>query len=471
MALRSGVYPSQWKLSRVTPIPKSSNKSLVEGYRPIAILSSSAKIFESVLHRLIYAQVEQLLCNEQHGFRSKKSVNTNLLTLVDYISERLDKRQQVDVLYFDFRKAFDRVDNDILLAKLCSLGFTPALLRLLADYLRDRQQLVRIGLYESRPYHTRSGVSQGSVLGPLLFLLMVNDLPKVISNGKCLFYADDLKIYAEINSDACCLGLQRDVDAIYEWSLRNKMELNLSKCYVMSFGRMRHPIYFSYKINDHGVVRTTAMKDLGVTFDRKLTFHDHITSLARECFRRLGFVLRNSRDFASDGVIRVLYSALVRTKLETSACVWNPHESTYALILEKVQKAFLRSLYKWVHGYYPFMYPTKFLLGCLGYNSLEVRRANDQLITACKILRGRINSSELNSELCRLYTPNNYCRIRRHNLFVVPYSRTIARAQSPLPRTLSALNSLLQTYPETDLFADGWREILLVCLRFCEREV
>lgn len=213
------------------------------------------------------------------------------------------------------------------------------------------------------------------------------------------------------------------------------------------------------------------MKDLGVIFDRKLTFHDHVTALAKESFRRLGFVLRNARDFKSDHVVCLIFSALVRCKLESSACVWHPHESTYALMLEKVQKAFLRFLYKRRFGYYPYMYPTKFLLGCLGYNSLEVRRANIQLTTACKILHGKIDASDLSDALCRLYVPNNYLRGRHHRLFAVPLSRTAARASSPIPRILTAFNALLGASPECDLFADGWAIIMSECLRFCEREV
>lgn len=213
------------------------------------------------------------------------------------------------------------------------------------------------------------------------------------------------------------------------------------------------------------------MKGLGVTFDRRITFHDHITVVAGESFKRLGFVLRNCRDFEDLRVIKVIFSALVRSKLEASSCVWHPHESTYALVLEKIQKAFLRFLYKRTYGYYPYLYPTKFLLGCLGYNSLEVRRANDQLITMCKILHGRIDTAELHNELSKLFVPDNYRRARRHKLFAVPSCRTKARASSPIPRTLSALNDLLDARPACDLFVDEWKTIYSTCLQFCEENV
>lgn len=215
---------------------------------------------------------------------------------------------------------------------------------------------------------------------------MINDLPAVVTHARSLLYADDLKLFAEVRSVADCLALQRDIDAIFDWAVINRMEFNPSKCHSMTFGRMRHPICFDYKINNELIARTCTMKDLGVTFDQKLTFHDHVTALAKESYRRLGFVLRNASDFKNKNVICLIFGALVRSKLEASACVWNPHESTYTLLLEKVQKAFLRFLYKRCYGYYPYLYPTKFLLGCLGYNSLEVRRANKQITMACIVL-------------------------------------------------------------------------------------
>ncbi|KAF9808149.1 hypothetical protein SFRURICE_008652 [Spodoptera frugiperda] len=227
-----------------------------------------------------------------------------------------------------------------------------------------------------------------------------------------------------------------------------------------------HTLYMFTK--SRSVTRSTNMKDLGVTFDQKLTFHDHIATVAKQSFQRLGFVLRNCRDFRTAHAIKVIFNALVRSKLETSSCVWNPHETTYVLVLEKVQKAFLRNLYKRLHGYYPYLYPTKFLLGCLGYNSLEVRRARNQLAVACKTLRGSIDAPDLLEALSRLYVPDNYCRGKKHRLFAVPSCRTVARAKSPIPRTLAALNGLLDANPTNDLFVDGWKEILSECLKYCE---
>ena len=378
LALKTGIYPEQWKISKVTPIPKTSNKTLVEEYRPIAVLSCAAKLFENIAHKEIYAQVNTRLCEEQHGFRPGRSVETNLLSLVDYISHNMDKGQQVDVLYLDFKKAFDTVDNDILLNKLYSMGFTPKLLKFFADYLSNRKQYVSHGSFISKSYHTCSGVSQGSVLGPLLFLIMVNDLIQVVKYAKCLLYADDLKLVQKINKDVTPEHLQSDIDRIYKWSVDNKMMFNAGKCYVMTFSRKLQPTHATYTLAGVEIKRVSIITDLGVTFDCGLTFHAHMSALASESYRRLGFVLRNARDFNNPIVIKLLFNCLVRSKLEFAAAVWNPHESTY-------------------------------LLG--------------------------------------------------------------SRAQSPLCRMRAAINSLIETVPECDIFNDTLRVIMSNCLMFCENHV
>lgn len=193
---------------------------------------------------------------------------------------------------------------------------------------------------------------------------------------------------------------------------------------------------------------------------------------AKESFQRLGFVLRNARDFHDPRVIRLLFTTLVRSKLEAGAVVWNPHHVTYTLMLEKVQKRFLRYLFKQMYGYYPYLYPTKFLLGQLGFNSLAVRRSLEQLSTCCKILRGNIDCPHLHNLLCALYVPNRYIShrpSRRHALFATPSSHTVARAQSPLCRSLTGLNAFLHANTECDMFCDKWNYIYKLLLTFCEK--
>ncbi|XP_022827048.1 uncharacterized protein LOC111356795 [Spodoptera litura] len=178
------------------------------------------------------------------------------------------------------------------------------------------------------------------------------------------------------------------------------------------------------------------------------------------------------REFDNITAIKLVYMTLVRSKLESASLVWSPHEVTYALMLEKVQKAFLRFLYRKRFGYYPFLYPTKFLLGMLRFNSLEVRRNYSLMTMSCKTLRGESDCPEIVGQVVRLSVPRlltHQLRPRQHPLLAVPEARTVAHANSPLVRVLTMLNSLLMSAPECDLFAMRWIDVCRECLRFCER--
>jgi hypothetical protein len=274
-----------------------------------------------------------------------------------------------------------------------------------------------------------------------------------------------------VEQGADCESLQADIDLIFRWSMDNKLLFNPAKCCVCTFSRARDPILAQYFLGSEPINRVFTVKDLGVVFDTRLSFHEHILSLAADCYRRLGFVIRNLRNFNDPLAIKLVYNALVRTKLEAASIVWLPYESTYALMLEKVQKAFLRFLYKKIYGYYPFLYPTKYLLGTLGYNSLEVRRTLSLLLTACRVLRGESDCPELVCRLVRLFVPDVpkiALRPRRRVLLAVPAARTVSRRSSPLPRALSLLNALLASAPECDLFAWRWASVRKECLKFAE---
>ncbi|KAJ8723659.1 hypothetical protein PYW07_007639 [Mythimna separata] len=210
--LEAEVIPEMWKVTRVVPVPKGGPGTGVDGYRPVAVLSTPAKVFEAAIHKSIFQQVSSQLSDAQHGFRPARSTTSNFLSHMANLLLSVDSGGQIDVVYFDFKKAFDLVNNDILLKKLAAVGFTPHLLRF------DRQQYVEYEGHKSEPYFTRSGVSQGSNLGPLEFILMINDLPKVVKDAQCLLFADDLKLSLEINELADCDRLQRDIDAVVAWS-------------------------------------------------------------------------------------------------------------------------------------------------------------------------------------------------------------------------------------------------------------
>ncbi|CAF4878055.1 unnamed protein product [Pieris macdunnoughi] len=267
---------------RVIPVPKVGCHDKVEQHRPIAILSSPAKVLETALQKCILNQVSSQLSEAQHGFRSTRSTTSNLLNYMANISPVVDSGKQVDAAYFDIKKAFDLVDNDVLLQKFAQVGFTPHLLNFMASFMEDRMQYVEYAGCRSEAYFTRSGVTQGSNLGPMEFMIMLNDLPKVVKNAKCLLFADDIKLYMPIESTDDCIRLQEDIDRVVNWSRRNRLGFNLAKCKVISFSRARFPTRYNYTISGLTLARVSEVKDLGVYFNANLGFAQHVEKTCKK---------------------------------------------------------------------------------------------------------------------------------------------------------------------------------------------
>lgn len=461
LSITLSLYPSKWKVSRVTPVPKGGKSVDISMFRPIAILSIFGKIFENIITRRINTQISPWLDNAQHGFRRSRSTTTNHVNFTDYIVEALDRRLQVDAAYFDFRKAFDVVDNDILLQKCSIIGFTPKLLSLIASYLKNRAQYVHLNGYCSSLYYTMSGVSQGSTLGPILFLIMVNDLPRVVKSAKCLMFADDLKLYLIVKSNEDTAALQGDINEVAEWSNQNRLHFNTDKCKTISFTRLKSPITNSYHLLGTPLERVTEIKDLGLNLDSGLNFRQHIKSLSINAHKMLGFVMRMAYQFQDVQVALVLFNTYVRSRLEFGAIVWDPSEKKYILMVEKVQKKFARYMYKRIYGYYPFLYPSLFVTGMVGMNTLELRRKLLLLIHYFQLLRNAVDNPTTLSRLSiAVPKPRNdigegpVAPRRRPLFFHLPSTSTRHARNCPTRRALELLNKLLLKRPQVDLFAN-----------------
>lgn len=453
LCLEQGIYPECWKTTRVIPVPKAGSGSDVSGFRPVAVLSIFAKIFESVMHAVIFPQVSARLSEAQHGFRPGRNTESNLLCFMNYTAPEVDRLGgQVDIAYFDFRKAFDTVDNDVLLKKLATAGFTPRLLNFFANYLKDRKQYVEYNGYTSDCYKTLSGVSQGSNLGPLEFTLMINDLPDVVEHATCLLFADDLKLLLKVDNGDDCRELQNDIDKVVRWSHENKLQFNLSKCSVMSCTRALSPLHHEYNVDGHTAPRVECVKDLGLTVTSNLLFRNHIIETCKKAFRNLGFILRQTKSFYSTAAVRALYNALVRSRLESGAIIWNPHEAKYIEMVEKIQNKFCRYLY-WkeygVYPYYPLMYPSLFVLGMVGYDKLKVRRNLALATYVFKVLRGRIHNPGVLGSLGLLVPPLRLRQGPRVRALAEPLARTNLLANAPLITAIKIINKISG---ELDLF-------------------
>lgn len=469
LALSERIYPSLWKVSRVTPVPKDASSMEIDTFRPIAILSVFAKVFEGVINRHITPLISRRLTDVQHGFRAGRSTTTNNVNFADYVLQHMDSAHQVDAAFFDFKKAFDLVDNDILLRKLSGFGFSRDLLEFFASYLKDRRQFVQMAGYQSKEYFTRSGVSQGSTLGPTQFLIMINDLPAVINHVQCLLFADDLKIFFAINSVSDCYSLQCDINAVLNWSLENRLLFNASKCKVITFSRSKTLIEGAYHLDDQSIDRVQAIRDLGLNLDSRLDFHDHIGAVVKSANKTLGFIMRTASQFQGSTVPVILFNAFVRSKLEFNSIIWDPSESIYQLLIERVQRKFARYLYKREFGYYPYLYPSLFVSGMVGLETLKFRRKMHLLVHYCLLLRSEVDNPQA-LERMRLFVPEQYTRAgrRRRQLLAAPAPTRTRRARNaPSARAVSLLNHFVAQDQDADVFADGWHSLLRRMYVFC----
>lgn len=381
---------------------------------------------------------------QQHGFVKKRSTVTNLLVYTSYLFESLDNNKQTDSIYTDFRKAFDRVDHKILLDKIAFNGIRGNLWRWFKSYITNRTQRVVINGHESKPVSISSGVPQGSILGPLLFILFINDIHKCFKFCKYLLYADDLKIYHIVENDVDHIAFQQDLDRFSEYCIENKLQLSIDKCKVITFTKKINKKTYSYCLGDSALDRVNSIKDLGVILDSKLHLDIHIESIKSKAFKMFGFVMRSSLHFKKPFTFLHLYKSLVRSQLEYAIAVWNPFYNKYNTALEMVQKKFLRSMhYRCFHSRMPY----KTLLSNYSILSLENRRTLLDAMLLYDLCHSKYDCIDLNNKLC-YRVPSRATPARAahpYQLFAISTARTNAGKREPFNRLASSYNKFFNS--------------------------
>ena len=343
-SVSEGEFPSKWKEALITPVHKNGTKERVENYRPVSILPVFSKVFESLVFDQLYPVALAYIPDAQHGFMRNRSTVSNLSVFTDFVARNMDKGYQVDVVYTDYAKCFDRINHDVLLSKLLGIGVHGDLLRWLESYLRNRRQAVRIGAYKSNFSVIPSGVPQGSHLGPLLFNIYLHDIISCFQNSDVLMYADDKKIYRAIKDEADCTELQRDLDRLTKYCVYNCLNLNDKKCQVMTFTRNKNTIGYEYLLNNTVIPRVSVVKDLGVLLDSKLLFTEHYEYIIQRAEKLLGFIYRSTKPFKGAAPLRVLFCAYIRSIMEYASPIWTPTYITHRQRLESIQSKFVRLL-------------------------------------------------------------------------------------------------------------------------------
>lgn len=399
-SLVTGVFPEAWKVSFITPIFKSGDRSLCNNYRAIAILSAIPKLFEKIVCCHLEDEIGNLIDPTQHGFRDRRSTCTNLALFVERALNAMNSSGQFDAVYTDFAKAFDRVDHQLLLKKLYLAGIGGSLLAWLQSYLSGRTQRVRLGNITSHPVTVTSGVPQGSHLGPLLFALFINDLCAELDGCGHLLFADDLKLFKEIRGIDDARMLQLMVERVDNWCKCNGMSLNVAKCHVISFSRKpsERILVHQYSVGGKQLQRSEVVKDLGVLLDKKLTFKSHVNQIVARAKTTLAFMKRQARTFDCPHVTKSLYTALVRPIVEYCSLVWDPVFDEDRNRIESIQKQFLLFALRhlgWADRFRLPPYQARLTL--MDLDTLAERRT----IAACMFVRnclaGGINCIELSS--------------------------------------------------------------------------
>nr|CAI5870437.1 unnamed protein product [Callosobruchus analis] len=458
LSVTTNTFPDTWKLSRVCPVFKSGNRSIIENYRPISILCNFAKVFEVILYNRIYSVIHRSLSPFQHGFLAGRSTVTNLTVFTQAAVACVDKKGQLDAVFTDFTKAFDKLDHNILLGKLSQFGLHSSALLLVKSYLHQRQQYVMYNGHKSIKYIAKSGVPQGSNLGPLLFVLFIDDISESLTCSKLLF-ADDLKIFCSITDVGDCEMLQRDIHEIDRWCRINKIHLNPTKCKVCSFTRKKSVIGYDYATAGTTISRCETVKDLGVIFDTKLTYSQHIHEITCKASRAYGFVVRNCRNFKSPEALIALYSTYIRSHLEYASVIWNPFYNHDKSTLEGLQRKFLKFLAYRIDGIYPAQgFPQTSLLCRFNIQSLEIRRVCAALTFLYKLLHNQVDSCDILSQL-NFSVPG--ANTRSFNTFYCDRARTNLYIKSPIYFMCNSFNCISS---KCDINADKLGNILNIAL-------
>ena len=275
LSLKEGVVPFEWKESNIIPLFKKGSRNKSENYRPVSLTSVICKLLERLIkdHMVEFLVKHKLLNSSQHGFLKARSCLTNMLCFLEEITKWIDVGSPVDIIYLDFQKALDKVPHQRLLLKLKAHGIGDSITDWIEQWLTDRRQRVVVDGEVSNWKSVLSGVPQGSVLGPILFLIYINDLDDSITSN-VLKFADDTKLFRKVNTDGDKQHLQNDLDRLVKWSEKWQMLLNFGKCKCLHTGHRN--LNVNYKMGDTVLGTTVKEKDLGVTISADMKVSEHV---------------------------------------------------------------------------------------------------------------------------------------------------------------------------------------------------
>ena len=436
-SLNEGRLPTDWKCTNISPLFKKGSRESPENYRPINCLSVPGKLMEQVIkdQLLTHLETNKLITNAQHGFRPGRSVTTGLLQYWDNVTAANEDGLPFDVLMTDFQKAFDKVPFKKMLTKLESHGVKGKVLNWIEDWMNERFQRVVLNGYASDWLKVTSSVVQGSVLGPILFLVFINDLDEAIKNADSqtlvFKFADDTKLGRIVNSVDDSRAFQAAIDGLVDWCHEWGMSLHPQKCKMLHFGRTTQQT--CYKIDDKPVETSNSERDLGVTISTDFKFTQHVKKITAKANAVLARIKRTVL-YRDRNIFPKLFMTYVRPILESSIPVWNTSMRGDSMKIEKVQRRAL----KCIAGLADKTYEER--LHACGMQTLEERRNKLDLVETYKVLNSNM---EMKSNFH--YVHNRHVRETRSSdqcLLVPPKCKTRARSEFFANRVVNNWNKL-----------------------------
>ena len=407
LSFNQKTIPDEWRMADVIPIYKGNgSKYDVGNYRPISLTSTISKVMESIIYSNIVNHCNKfnIINAEQHGFRDKRSTCTNLLELLNDLTYNIDIGNAVDLITIDFAKAFDSINHNELLVKLHSYGIIGKTLCWIKEFLNNRSFCVKLNNTKSNNLPVPSSVPQGTKLGPLLFILYINDIITNFKFAKVRMYADDLTIYAVVNNFQDKENLQLELNELVKWANKWQLKINFDKCHVIHMGSKNNN--FTYRLDLHNIEVSQCEKILGVLLDCNLTFKEHVYETVKKACKMCNIILMNFKHF-NNCTLTDLYKCYVRPILEYVSVVWSPHHIYLIDLIENVQRKFTKRL----PGLYYMNYCDR-LYFC-NLEPLEVRRLHNDVIMLYKILHNHVS---VNLNNCISLSQTNYTRGNKFKL-------------------------------------------------------
>ena len=376
-AIISCCFPDDWKVARVLPLHKKGPRNLPENYRPISILPAISKIIERILYDQLYdyLSANDILCERQFGFRRLHSTASALLDSTNSWYLNMDRKMFNLVVFLDLKKAFDTVNHEILLRKMEIYGVTGNALNLMKSYLTDRKQICQLNGVSSTENQIGCGIPQGSILGPLFFLLYINDLPECLRQTTPRLFADDTNLTATGKTvEEVERAMNGDLECVKNWLLANKLSLNVAKTEFLLIGSHYNIRTITAQpnigIGHNSLKQVTHSKVLGVEIDQFLSWDKHVDSIAKKLTSGIG-AIRRIREFVDSETLVAIHNAIVQPHFNYCSEVWDTLGEGLSKRLQKLQNRAARIITHMNNET-----PHQEALKAVGWETLERQRPN-----------------------------------------------------------------------------------------------